>query len=131
MARRSLFSILEEHSYCWVTWSRGAYWLYGNELGRMAGPCTSAADAVARSGFQFGSSVVRFETRLPEAEFRQILELRKVILFDNIDYAEINDVVCVSPSVEHLIETYRLSKAKEKFRTFHPRKSLKQLVERP
>jgi hypothetical protein len=120
MPKRSIFSIEEDHSYCWVEWKDGAYWLYGNELGLIEGPCSTAAEAMLGNGMQHGSSFVRLETRLPEAEFRNILELEHVILWGNVDHVSVNDIESASTSVADLIAAYRASKRKERFRPFRP-----------
>ena len=51
------------------------------------------------------------------------VKLKDMILFENIDYTEVNDVQSASASIEHLMDAYRRSKANEAFRTFRPRKT--------
>ena len=121
MPKRPIFLIEEYEGSCWVEWKRGAYWLYGNEVGLEAGPCDTVVDAVIGDGRQFGSSFVQFETRLPEDQLRAVLNLRGVIIFENIDNATVNGVESASTSLEDLIEAYRISKRAERFRVFKPR----------
>ena len=74
-------------------WSaeRAAIILFGNELGKMCGPCDTVYDALNASGFQFAMNCMAIETTVGTVELRRILNGPSFIL-SNVDHLTINDV---------------------------------------
>lgn len=89
-----IFAVDEESnaggiSFCWVERRKDGYYLFGNELGKMSGPCNTVDDAVSESGFQFGMDYMDIQTTLGTAELRVILGGSSFIL-SNVGHLTIN-----------------------------------------
>src|SRR5882762_10213636 len=85
MKSKSVFSINEESdsggsSFCWVEKNENEYFLYGNELGKMAGPCESIISALNASGLQFGMDYCEIECVVTPKELGDILGSHAFIL---------------------------------------------------
>ncbi|MXP65938.1 hypothetical protein E0493_21560 [Roseomonas sp. M0104] len=107
------FSINEESdaggvSYCWTEKKKGGFYLYGNELGKMAGPEPTVYDAVTASGFQFGMDNAEIDCSLSFEELQQILSSASFIL-SNISYLVINGREIEGRDPEGIIKEYRSS----------------------
>jgi hypothetical protein len=77
-------------SYCWVEHRKGGYYLFGNELGKMCGPCKTIRGALGGSGFQFGMDYMNIETTLSMAELRSILGNNSTFILSNVSHLTIN-----------------------------------------
>jgi hypothetical protein len=94
---KAIFAIDEESSaggtsYCWVERRKDGYYLFGNELGKMCGPCDTVHGALAGSGFQFGMDYMFIETTLSMVELRRILRDRTTFILSNVGHLAINGV---------------------------------------
>lgn len=76
-------------SACWLLHREDGYYLMGNELGEMAGPCEDLMDAVFGSGFEFGAEDTEILTTLPANVLFSILQ-DPAYLAENIEHLTIN-----------------------------------------
>lgn len=87
------FSIEEEStgggvSYCWVEQKADGFYLYGNELGEIGGPCTSPVDAAV--GMGYGMDSVNIDTSFSDCELLAFLKSGALIL-SNVERLTINE----------------------------------------
>jgi hypothetical protein len=78
-------------SYCWVERRKSGYYLLGNELGKMSGPCITVEEALIVSGFQFGMDYMFIKTTLSTAELKCIMAGPSFIL-SNVSHLVINGI---------------------------------------
>ena len=125
---RPLFSVEEESSdggssYCWVTKKRGGYYMYGNEIGEMAGPCSTVCGAATSSGRQIGMDYVSIECRIEPDELQEILS-DYTFIFDNFAMLSINgeevEPIDVHTAVQVYSEQYRKRRRKRPKETIIP-----------
>jgi hypothetical protein len=94
------------YSLCWVTKESDGFYMYGNELGCMAGPCTTVDGAMNISMFQFGMNEWNLRCFLKPEELSVILTSPAFIL-SNVDSVIINDVDTLFPTIAAIVECYR------------------------
>ena len=107
---KKVFSISEESSaggssYCWVEHRDDGYFLIGNELGEMAGPCASVPDALEASGFQFAMEFVDIETSISAEQLREALE-GPAFIVDNFAALSINGEEADPVTVDSILRAY-------------------------
>lgn len=110
MADQPVFSVTEMSgaegiTYCWVVEDAGSFSMYGNEAGRMSGPCRSVFWAVrSANGFQFGMDHTALEASISPDELRRILsslsfDLARVASLTingvNVDHVTVDEIVRV------------------------------------
>lgn len=104
----TVFSLSEESSaggssYCRVDRRTKGYYLIGNELGEMAGPCSTPLAALGGSGFLFGMGYVTITSCLPVDEFRQAL---RHVIMGNVNVMWVNGVRHEQPTVDAVVAAY-------------------------
>lgn len=112
MKSKSVFSINEESdsggsSFCWVEKNESTYFLYGNELGKIAGPCESIISALNASGFQFGMDYCEIECVVTPEELGDILGSPSFLL-RNFSRLTINGTEMNPADIREITEVYRI-----------------------
>ena len=111
MANNPVFSVteasgVEAMSYCWVEEDAGDFFMYGNEIGRMSGPCRSAFWAIrAARGFQFGMDYMAVEASIHPEELRRILSSPSFAL-SRVSSLTINGATVQDVTIDEIMRIY-------------------------
>ena len=94
------------YSCCWVTKESDGFYLYGNELGCMAGPCHTTEEALNVSMHQFGMAYWNIRCHLPTDDLKEILASPAFVL-SNAGRVAINDFVAPTATAPAVVESYK------------------------
>jgi hypothetical protein len=93
-------------NYWWISRKRKGYYLNGNEVGEVAGPCESIAEA-ASSDPEFGGDIVEIKTNVGLEELFSILNGYSFKgLFTDAPTLSVNDVEVDPKSLGKVVEWY-------------------------
>ena len=106
MKNKTVFEISEDAGACWVVRKKKGFYLIGNELGEMCGPCETVGEALNATGFQFGSDVVEVTCDVSAAELREILE-SPAFLLGNASHLSINGVSVEDVDINSIVAAYK------------------------